>query len=161
MLQFIFISGSDFIFNFQSEANPYISAMVLQQIRRAKDMGKMTCQMMTSMFTTKEMSTCLVTGKRLKLEDRDRPVLDQEKVSYIIGRVLVYGILKHCQKRHSSILCFSTDKCISNNIHINYGTLLLEVLLHFVDRKNMFHFVEFIRNTRVSRTTIKLNAKVL
>ena len=33
MLQFIFISGSDFIFNFQSEANRYISAMVPQEPR--------------------------------------------------------------------------------------------------------------------------------
>ena len=82
--------------------------MVLQQIRRAKDMGKMTCQMMTAIFTSKEMSTCLVTGKRLKLEDRDRPVLDQDKVSFIIGRVLVC-VLKLCPKRHGRILCFSTD----------------------------------------------------
>ena len=71
----------------QVEGQTYISVPILRQIQRAKDQNKMTCQLMTSIFSLEDMASSLVTGKRLKAVDKERPVLDQEKVNFIIGNI--------------------------------------------------------------------------
>ena len=42
---------------------------------------------MTAIFTQKEMETCIVTGKRIKEEDKMKQLLEQDKVLAIIGKV--------------------------------------------------------------------------
>lgn len=73
----------------------YLSEGTLIHIRKSKDAGKLICNLMTAMFSNDEMEKCLVTGKRIKQEERERELLDQDKVSAIVGELYSFIYTVH------------------------------------------------------------------
>ncbi|XP_033109222.1 uncharacterized protein LOC117110581 [Anneissia japonica] len=62
----------------------FLSPGTIIQLLRSPNANRLTRAAMTSMFTTSELATGLVTGQRLKKEDKYRPVLDQKKINAIV-----------------------------------------------------------------------------
>ena len=67
------------------DLSKYLTRLQINEVFRTKDFKKMTCCLMTTIFTLRQMTTCLVTGKCIKVEDAKKPLMDQEKVQFIVG----------------------------------------------------------------------------
>jgi len=85
------------------QATNVFTPLQLNEFERAPDFKKMTCLLMTSMFSAEEMVKCSVTGKKVG-SDEPRPALPQNKVALIIG--LLYKFNNKCPCSENSLFNF-------------------------------------------------------